>query len=125
MSGAQAIFATSSPYANRVYGGEKSFEFGRRPVRIRVPFVMWVCATRPVSLCTGQVLVSEAIFGGPEDISQMEGEKERPHLRQYSAGGPSCTALSLSSPARLPLPIGLADFGVERAPQSYLVLGRQ
>lgn len=109
------------PYhADRIYRGLKSWEFRRAHASIEIGATVFIYESGKVGKVTGEFTVAEKVLGHADLIAGLEPNKQsQEDADRYLLGAMRATALRVSGVLRYVEPLGLADIGLARAPQSY------
>ena len=111
-------------YADAILDGSKRYEFRRTKPRWEPDSVV-LYASAPVKQVVGEARVHCIFTGTPEHIwetcKDAAGISHEDYMR-YFAGAKTAYALVLLDPERFNPPRTLADYGIKRAPQSFVYL---
>lgn len=110
-------------HADRIYRGDKRFEFRRQRPRFSSGLKVFIYEPTPVRAVTGHFRVDELVDIGDGDLSALEGDNgERRFVESYLCGARRPTAIGIAQPRRLDNPVSLESLGVSVAPQSYVYI---
>lgn len=109
-------------HADRIYRGDKRFEFRRQRPRFTGGIQVFIYEPTPVQAVTGHFHVAELV-DIDNNLSELETDNhERQHVKRYLHGARRPTAIGVDNPTRLEQPTPLSAFGITTAPQSYIYL---
>lgn len=120
-----AVMAIRSYHADRIYRGDKRFEFRRQRPRFTSGLKVFVYEPTPVQAVTGYFYVGTVIDVGDNLGALEQDQHERVTVESYLRGGRRPTAIAVTRPRRLDNMVSLASLGVRFAPQSYTYIDPQ
>lgn len=112
-------------YAARIYDGTKRYEVRRRIPRLQPGDRILLYETSPISKVTGEFIVEKIYHGDPDYMYGRYGGAFGIAWRDYQRyvdGLPTIFAILVSKPRIYAHPMMLLEFGLQRAPQSFLRL---
>jgi predicted transcriptional regulator len=119
----RVILSIKPVFAEKIFSGDKRFEF-RRTIfaRSEVKTVL-IYATSPCRQIVGEFIIDAVITMSPNRLWQQTKHRagiDKQQFDEYFNGKATAYALKISSPRRFRVPLNLLeDFGVERPPQSF------
>jgi predicted transcriptional regulator len=119
---ATILLAVKPEYAERILSGVKRYEFRRRRPLKPVGRIL-IYATQPRCAVVGEAAVARTITESPEILWAMTargagiGEKA---FMEYFAGSGQAHAFVLGDARKYKKPKQLSEFGLARAPQSFV-----
>lgn len=119
-----ALISIHPQYAERIYKGEKRFEFRTRQPKQEVSRI-YIYETAPVGAVTGFAEVGGVLSASPSmvwDITRHEAGITRDAYREYFKNRKLANAYILGDVHRYSAPINLRQLGVSRPPQSFVYL---
>lgn len=114
-------------YAEKILDGKKHYEFRKILCSRKIDRIL-LYATAPIKKVVGEVEVSEVLIDCPEKIWKMTCHGagiDREHFAQYYNGSRKAVAYVLKHAVRYQQPRELAEYGMERAPQSFVYVDSQ
>ena len=123
---ATVLLAIKPEFVERIFSGEKKFEFRRRIARRAVDKIV-IYATRPVCAVVGAVDVCGIISGTPDNVWARTCNAagiDRGFFDSYFSGCDMAYAYRLGQVVRFDVPRPLSDFGVRTAPQGFVYIKR-
>jgi predicted transcriptional regulator/ribosomal protein S18 acetylase RimI-like enzyme len=118
-----ALLALHARHASRIYAGAKIWEFRRVKAALFPGTRVFIYESAGVGVVTGEFVVAERRIGTPKEVVILEpNEQSRQDAAEYLRGATAATALRTSRVLRYDRPKPLRDYGVVRAPQSYMLL---
>lgn len=123
---ATVLLAIKPEFVERIFSGEKKFEFRRRIARRAVDKIV-IYATRPVCAVVGVADVCGIVSGAPEFVwAQTKNASgiDRGFFDSYFSGCDMAYAYRLGQVVRFDVPRPLSDFGVRTAPQGVVYIER-
>lgn len=110
-------------HADRIYRGDKRFEFRRQRPRFSPGLKVFIYEPTPIRAVTGHFRVDELVDIRDGDLSALEEDNgERGFVESYLRGARRPTAIGIAHPQRLEHPVSLESLGVNVAPQSYVYI---
>ena len=119
---ATILLAIKPEFVERIFSGDKKFEFRRSIARRAVDKIV-IYATRPVCAVVGAVDVCGVISGAPDYVWTKTCDFagiEREFFDSYFNGRNVSYAYKLGHVVRFEVPRSLSEFGVRTAPQSFI-----
>src|SRR4051812_18534025 len=102
-----AVMAIRSHHADRIYCGDKQFEFRRQRPRFIPGLKVFIYEPTPVQAVTGYFHVA-ALIDFDENLSSLEADQhERVIVESYLQGARRPTAIGIARPKRLAYPLSL------------------
>ncbi|ORV87878.1 hypothetical protein AWC12_16205 [Mycolicibacterium iranicum] len=112
-----------APHADRIYRGDKRFEFRRQRPRFSPGLKVFIYEPTPVRAVTGHFRVDGLVDIGDGDLRALEPDDgERGFVESYLRGARRPTAIEIAQPRRLDHPVSLDSLGVNVAPQCYVYI---
>ena len=130
MSKRFALMSIHPKYAEAILNGSKRVEFRKRRLPDDIDRVV-IYATSPVKAVLGEFMVWEQVTGTPHALwRRFDGngagitraELEAYYFAEPSSEMPRGTAIVIASPITYDEPRPLADYGINRPPQSWQYL---
>lgn len=121
---ATVLLSIKPEFVERIFSGEKKFEFRRTVARRAVDKIV-IYATRPICAVVGIVDVCGVVSGAPDEVWAQTGIAAgigRDFFDSYFAGGTHAYAYKLGRVVKFDAPRPLSDFGVHTAPQGFVYL---
>jgi predicted transcriptional regulator len=118
-----AVMAIRREHADRIYRGDKQFEFRRQRPRFTPGLKIFIYEPTPVRAVTGHFHVADLIDIDTNLSVLEEDECARAIVESYLRGGRRPTAIRVAGAKRLYQPLSLESLGVKAAPQSYVFIG--
>ncbi|OMB93220.1 hypothetical protein A5732_16855 [Mycobacterium colombiense] len=112
--------AIRNQHADRIYRGDKRFEFRRQRPRFTTGLRVYIYEPTPVQLVTGHFCVSTLIDVEDNLVALEQDKCARTLVESYLQGARRPTAIGIVKPMRLDRPLSLAQLGVTAPPQSYV-----
>lgn len=110
-------------HADRIYRGDKRFEFRRQRPRFSPGLKVFIYEPTPIRAVTGHFRVDELADISNGDLRELEADDgERKFVESYLYGARRPTAIGIAQPGRLVHPVSLKSLGVNVAPQSYVYI---
>lgn len=117
-----AVMAIRSQHADRIYRGDKRFEFRRQRPRFASGLKVYIYEPTPVRAVTGYFHVA-TLIDVEDNLGALEQDRNaRVIVESYLHGARRPTAIGIARPQRLDDPVSLEFLGVKAAPQSYVYL---
>ena len=123
---ATVLLAIKPEFVERIFSGEKKFEFRRRIALCNVDKIV-IYATRPICAVVGAVDVCGIVSGAPEFVwAQTKNASgiDRGFFDSYFSGCDMAYAYKLVRVVRFDVPRSLSDVGVRAAPQGFVYIER-
>ena len=111
-------------YANKIFIGEKLYELRKKIFQKKVTSIV-IYSSSPISMIIGEVEIDDIIIGSPVSIFEQFEDKiciSRNDYFSYFSGKNTAYAIRIGKVHKYPIPKKLSDFGIKRAPQSYIYL---
>ena len=121
---ATVLLAIKPEFVERIFSGEKKFEFRRNVARRAVDNIV-IYATRPVCAVVGVVDVCGIVSGAPDVVwaqTCVSAGIGRDFFDSYFRGRDVAYAYKLGRVVRFDVPRPLTDFGVRTAPQGLVYI---
>ncbi len=121
---ATILLAIKPEFVERIFVGEKKFEFRRAVARCNVDKIV-IYATRPVCAVVGAVDVVGVVSGAPDEVWAQTSKASgitREFFDSYFSGRSCAYAYKLGRVVKYDAPRPLSDFGVRTAPQGVVYL---
>ncbi|WP_145011398.1 hypothetical protein [Mycobacterium marseillense] len=118
-----AVMAIRSEHAERIYRGDKRFEFRRQRPRFTTGLKIFIYEPTPVRAVTGHFHVAGLIAIDNNLRALEEDDCARVIVESYLRGARRPTAIRVAGPKRLDRPLSLEALGLKAAPQSYVHIG--
>lgn len=118
------LMSIKPKYANKIFTGEKLYELRRKIFQKKVSSIV-VYSSSPIMMVIGEIEIEDIIVGTPVSIFQQYEDKiciSRDDYFSYFNNTNIAYALKIGKTHKYPIPKKLSDFGVTRAPQSYIYL---
>lgn len=122
--GSKIILPIKPKYAEKILDGNKWFEYRRKLPNRHVSKIV-IYETAPVKKIVGEVNVIKAIKYSPYELYDITKDHSGISFEdyiEYFNGAEVAYAYVLSKPARFAEPIGIEEYGLRGAPQSYVYL---
>jgi predicted transcriptional regulator len=110
-------------HADRIYRGDKHFEFRRQRPRFTAGLKIFIYEPSPVRAVTGHFHVADLIDINTNLSVLEQDDCARAIVEAYLRGARRPTAIRVAGPKRLDQPLSLQSLGVKAAPQSYVFIG--
>ena len=123
--GSKIILPIKPKYAEKILDGNKWFEYRRKIPNRHVSKII-IYETAHVSKIVGEVNVVRVIKNSPYelyDITKDHSGISFDNYIKYFDGAEMAYAYVLGHPTRFTEPIGIEEYGLRGAPQSYVYLG--
>ena len=123
---ATVLLAIKPEFVERIFSGEKKFEFRRRIARRAVDKIV-IYATRPVCAVVGVADVCGIVSGAPDVVWAQTCASAgigRDFFDSYFRGRDVAYAYKLVRVVRFDVPRSLSDVGVRAAPQGVVYIER-
>lgn len=117
-----AVMAIRSHHADRIYRGDKQFEFRRRRPRFTRGLKVFIYEPTPLQAVTGYFNVATLIDVDHNLCELEQDHHERLMIESYLQSAARPTAIEIAQPMRLDQPVSLASLGVKVVPQSYVYI---
>lgn len=111
-------------YANKIFTGEKLYELRRQIFQKKVSSIV-VYSSSPIMMVIGEVEVEDIIVGTPVSIFQQFEDEiciSKDDYFSYFNNTDIAYAIKIGRVNKYHEPKKLSDFGIKRAPQSYIYL---
>ena len=121
---ATVLLAIKPEFVERIFSGEKKFEFRRNVARRAVDKII-IYATRPVCAVVGVADVCGIVSGAPDYVWAQTCASAgigREFFDSYFRGRDVAYAYKLGRVVRFDVPRVLSEFGVRAAPQGLVYL---
>lgn len=122
-----AVVSIHSQHADKIYNGEKRFEFRTRKPARSIDYLA-LYETLPVRSVTGFAHVSSILEGSPREVWEMTQHGAGityNYYMNYFKNKKKAVAYCLSDPCRLQTELSLQEIGVKAAPQSFQYLSNE
>lgn len=119
-----AIFAIKPKYVEKIFSGEKRFEFRTTVCKQQIN-KMIIYETSPVSKIMGEVSVSKILKDTPENIWQNTKEYagiDYDSFMNYFKDRKFAFAYVLENPIKYENPKFLSEYNIKAVPQSFIYL---
>ncbi len=119
-----AIFAIKPKYVEKIFSGEKRFEFRTTVCKQQIN-KMIIYETSPVSKIMGEVSVSQILKDTPENIWQNTKEYagiDYDSFMNYFKDRKFAFAYVLENPIKYENPKFLSEYNIKAVPQSFIYL---
>lgn len=120
----KVLMSIKPKYVNKIFTGEKLYELRRKIFQKKVNSIV-VYSSSPIMRVIGEIEIEDIIVGTPVSIFQQFEDKiciSREDYFSYFSNTNIAYALKIGKVYKYPIPKKLSDFGVTRAPQSYIYL---
>lgn len=119
-----AIFSIKPKYAEKIFSGEKKFEFRTKICKHAIDKII-IYETSPVCMVVGEVCVTGIIKDSPSKLwnetKQFAGIEYNSFM-EYFKNKKTAFAYVLSTPIKYEKHYKLSEFNIYTAPQSYIYL---
>ena len=118
-----AILSIKPEYAEKIYSGEKLYEYRKRPPRDIETIYLY--ESSPIKKVTGQADIEKIIEDIPEKLWKETKEKggiSKENYDTYFKKSAKAYAIVLKNIKKYETPKKLEDFGIKEAPQSWQYL---
>jgi predicted transcriptional regulator len=118
----RVLLSIHPEYAEAILAGTKKFEFRKRIFSDSVESIL-LYATSPVKKVLGEAKVANLVSGKPGKVwkkTEAHAGISREDFFAYFKNASEAHAYELTDVAQYEEPKALADFGVKRAPQSFV-----
>lgn len=119
-----ALFSIKPEYVNRIFSGEKHFEFRTTVCKKQINKII-VYETSPTSKIVGEVSVLKILKDSPEKLWEQTKEYAGIDYESYSkyfSKREVAYAYVLESPVKYETPKLLSDYNISAVPQSFVYL---
>lgn len=123
---ATILLSIRPEYAEAILEGRKRYEFRKSRSKDDVRRIIFY-ASSPRRRVVGAAAVEEILEGSPEDVWKITGAAAgitKEYYLSYYAGKDRAVAYKLKNIVRYDAPKELSDYGICRAPQSFVYLDR-
>lgn len=120
----KVLMSIKPKYANKIFTGEKLYELRRKIFQKKVSSIV-VYSSSPIMMVIGEIEVEDIIAGTPVSIFQQFEDKiciSRDDYFSYFNNTNIAYAIKIGRVNKYHEPKKLSDFGIKRAPQSYIYL---
>ncbi|MBQ2887207.1 MAG: ASCH domain-containing protein [Alphaproteobacteria bacterium] len=118
------LLSIKPEFADKIISGEKKFEY-RTHVPIKDVNTIVIYSTTPVGKIIGEVQVAGVISGAPSSLWEKTKKSagiSRSKYREYFRGRKVAYAFELGEIKKFEKEIFLEDYGLTKAPQSFVYL---
>ena len=118
------LLSIKPEFADKIISGEKKFEY-RTHIPSRPINSIVIYSTSPVGRIIGEVEVIDVISGSPSSLwerTKAESGISREKYREYFKGRKRAYAFKLGQVNRFESDVCLKNYGVTKAPQSFIYL---
>lgn len=116
------LLSIKPEYVNKILDGTKKYEFRRKIPKQNINKII-IYSTSPIMQIVGEVNVIGVLQGTPvqlfRETSEYSGISEEKYL-EYFKGSSIAYAFELGDVRKYETPKSLKDYGVEKAPQSFI-----
>ncbi|MCP4355864.1 MAG: hypothetical protein GY793_09600 [Proteobacteria bacterium] len=119
----KVLMSIKPKYADKIFNGEKLYEFRRAIFKNREVKSVIVYASSPVQKVIGEFEIDKIIETDIDDLWNLRKnfpEADESSFREYYKGKKVCFAIKVKQVTRYKEPKQLKDFGVKFAPQSFV-----
>lgn len=116
------LMSINPEHVDNILAGTKRFEFRKTRCRESIESIL-IYSTAPIMKIVAEVEVTEIIEGSPQSVWSRTSSAagiDRSFFDKYYDGKENAVAYALGQITQYRKPLGLADFGVKAAPQSYV-----
>ena len=120
----KVLMSIKPKYVNKIFTGEKLYELRRKIFQKKVSSIV-VYSSSPIMMVIGEIEVEDIIAGTPVGIFQQFEDKiciSRDDYFSYFNNTNIAYAIKIGRVNKYHEPKKLSDFGIQRAPQSYIYL---
>jgi len=120
----QALFSIKPQFVRRILDGTKRYEYRRVRCTRDITGIIIYC-TSPVCKVVAEAKVTDIITGDPEKVWIITHEASgisKEFFDRYYEGCKEAVAYAIGEVRELPEPRDLSEYGVSRAPQSFVYL---
>ena len=118
------LLSIKPKFADKIISGEKKFEY-RTHIPARPINSIVIYSTSPIGRIIGEVEVIDVISGSPSSLwerTKAESGISRAKYREYFKGKKRAYAFKLGQVNRFERDVCLQNYGVTKAPQSFIYL---
>ncbi len=120
----KVLMSIKPQYANKIFTGEKLYELRRKIFQKKVSSIV-VYSSSPIMMVIGEIEIEDIIAGTPVSIFHQFEDKiciSRDDYFSYFDNTNIAYAIKIGRVNKYHKPKKLSDFGINRAPQSYIYL---
>lgn len=120
----KVLMSIKPQYANKIFSGEKLYELRRVVFKQPVTRIV-VYSSSPVMKIIGEIEIDKIISDTPENIFNQFKDLiciTNKDYFKYFEGSDIAYAIKIKNTYKYPIFKELSDFGIKRAPQSYIYL---
>ncbi|GKH51829.1 hypothetical protein CE91St46_29400 [Eubacteriales bacterium] len=121
---ATILLSIKPEYANRIFGGQKQYEYRKRIPKKEVSKIV-VYSSAPEQAVIGEIEVIKTLKMKPTPLwnsTKANAGISRSKYRKYFSGCTMAYAFVIGSFEKYPTSKSLADFNIQSAPQSFVYL---
>ena len=121
---ATILLSIKPEYANRIFGGQKQYEYRKRIPKKEVSKIV-VYSSAPEQAVIGEIEVIKTLKMKPTPLwnsTKANAGISRSKYRKYFSGCTMAYAFVIGSFEKYPTSKPLADFNIQSAPQSFVYL---
>jgi predicted transcriptional regulator len=120
----KVLMSIKPEYVNKILSGQKRFEFRKRQCAKEIDTII-IYETAPIQLVVAEVEVVQIIKNSPQQLWEQTKNLagvEKNFFNQYYYGANIAIAYELGNVTRYDPPRTLEDYGIKKAPQSYVYI---
>lgn len=112
-------------YAEKIYHGNKKYEYRKSTIKSGQPGRIVIYETRPVCKITGEIKIGSVLTGNPETIwnkTNKYGGITKQNFDHYYKGKSKSVAYEIVEARKYTKARELKEYGLKRAPQGFVYL---
>jgi predicted transcriptional regulator len=120
----RVLLSINPPFVRSILDGTKRYEYRRVRCSKEIDGMMIYC-TSPVCKIVAEAEVTDVITGDPEEVWRITHEASgisKEFFDRYYGGRDEAVAYAIGRVHEFPEPKDLSEYGVSRAPQSFVYL---
>lgn len=121
----RVLLSINPQYADKIFSGEKIYEYRRNIFKNTDVKIVLVYATSPIKKIIGEFYIEKIVKDSPENLWELSPERtgiERDKFDKYFLGKKEGYAIKIGKMKKYHLFKELKDFGINQAPQSFQYL---
>lgn len=118
------LLSVNPEHVENIFNGSKRYEYRKTRCRANVDKII-LYSTSPVSQIVGEAEVVQVIEDSPEVVWELTADHsgiDRDFFNQYYTNRDKAVAFQLGKIIKYCKPMGLSEFGINFAPQSFRYL---
>lgn len=118
------LMSINQQYVNKIFDGSKKYEYRTRIPTRKIDSIVIYC-THPIRKIVGEVLIEKIIQDTPENLWNHTKEYsgvDKDFFEKYFSGRKKAYAYKLGKLIKYDKQKDLKEYGIEKAPQSYMYL---